>query len=115
VTVYDPNAPTPSGFWHWAVMNIPGDATGLPSSASTPEGAALPEGAVELRNDAGVPHFVSAAPPPGPAHRYFIAVLAPDVPELEVSADATPALMSFMTLGHILAYGLLIATASSEA
>jgi Raf kinase inhibitor-like YbhB/YbcL family protein len=115
VTVYDPDAPTPSGFWHWAVMNIPGDATGLPSSASTPDGTALPEGAVELRNDAGVTHFVGAAPPPGPAHRYFIAVLALDVPELEVSSDATPALMSFMTLGHILAYGLLIATASSEA
>lgn len=115
VTVYDPDAPTPSGFWHWAVIDIPGDATGLPSSASTPDGTSLPDGAVELRNDAGVTHFVGAAPPPGPAHRYFIAVLALDVPTLEVSPDATPALMSFMTLGHILGFGLLIATASTDA
>ena len=115
VTVYDPDAPTPCGFWHWAVMNLPGDTTELPSGASTPDGSSLPEGAVELRNDAGVTHFVGAAPPPGPAHRYFIAVLALDMPELEVSPDATPALMSFMTLGHILGYGLLIPTASTEA
>lgn len=113
VTVYDPDAPTPSGFWHWAVMDLPGDTTELPSGASTPDGTDLPDGAVELRNDAGVTHFVGAAPPPGPAHRYFIAVLALDVPTLEVSPDATPALMSFMTLGHILGYGLLIPTAST--
>lgn len=113
VTMYDPDAPTPSGFWHWAVMNIPGDTTELASGASTPDGSGLPEGAVELRNDAGVTHFVGAAPPPGAAHRYFIAVLALDVPQLDVSADATPALMSFMTLGHILGYGLLIPTAST--
>lgn len=115
VTVYDPDAPTPSGFWHWAVMDIPGDTTELPSGASTPDGNDLPEGAVELPNDAGVTHFVGAAPPPGPSHRYFIAVLALDVPTLEVAPDATPALMSFMTLGHILGYGLLIPTASTGA
>ncbi len=114
VTMYDPDAPTPSGFWHWAVMNIPGDTTELASGASTPDGSSLPDGSVELRNDAGVTHFVGAAPPPGPAHRYFIAVLALDVPELEVSPDASPALMSFMTLGHILGYGLIIPTASTE-
>lgn len=114
VTMYDPDAPTPSGFWHWAVINIAGDTTELASGASTPDGSSLPDGSVELPNDAGVTHFVGAAPPPGPAHRYFIAVLALDVPELEVSPNASPALMSFMTLGHILGYGLLIPTASTE-
>lgn len=114
VSMYDPDAPTPSGFWHWAVINLPGDTTELPSGASTPDGSSLPDGAVELRNDASVTHFLGAAPPPGPAHRYFIAVLALDVPQLEVSPDATPALMSFMTLGHILGYGLIIPIASTQ-
>lgn len=114
VTVYDPDAPTPSGFWHWAVIDIPGDTTELPSGASSPDGENLPEGSIQLPNDAGVEHFVGAAPPPGPAHRYFIAVLALDVPMLEASPDASPALMSVLTLGHILGYGLLIPIASAD-
>lgn len=114
VTVYDPDAPTPSGFWHWAVIDIPGDTTELPSGASSPESTDLPEGSIELPNDGGVTHYIGAAPPPGPSHRYFIAVLALDVPSLELSPDSTPALMSFTALGHILGYGLLIPVASTE-
>lgn len=115
VSVYDPDAPTPSGFWHWAVADIPGDTTELAAGASSPEGSTLPEGSIELPNDGGVTHFLGAAPPPGPSHRYFIAVLALDVPSLEIAPDSTPALMSFTTLGHILGYGLLIPVASSNA
>src|SRR4051794_35836345 len=48
VTVYDPDAPTGSGFWHWAVYNIPAEVTELPRGAGAPDGAGLPEGAVML-------------------------------------------------------------------
>ena len=115
VTIFDPDAPIPSGFWHWAVMNIPGDTTELPTGAGVAESTSLPEGSVQLRNDAGLAQYIGAAPPPGPPHRYFIAVFALDIPTIDIPAESTPALLSFNTLGHILAYGLLvpIATPSS--
>ena len=75
VTVYDPDAPTVSGFWHWAVANLPATCTELPAGAG--DGSELPGSAVTLVNDAGMRRYVGAAPPPGHGlHRYFVAVHA---------------------------------------
>jgi len=108
VTVLDPDAPTGSGFWHWAVANVPPDVTSLPTGAGS-EGGALPAGSVTLRNDGGEPGFVGAAPPPGHGpHRYVIAVHAVDVPELEVTADSPPALLGFQMFFHTLARAVVV-------
>jgi Raf kinase inhibitor-like YbhB/YbcL family protein len=113
VTMFDADAATPSGFWHWAVFNIPGDTTELPTDAGAPESTLLPEGSMQLANDLGLRQYIGAAPPPGPPHRYFIVVLALDVPSLDIAPESTPAVMSFNTLGHILGYGVLVPIASS--
>jgi Raf kinase inhibitor-like YbhB/YbcL family protein len=110
VTVYDPDAPTGSGFWHWAVADIPATVTALPAGAG--DGAGLPEGAYQLPNDARLAQFVGAAPPAGHGpHRYFIVVHALDVEHLGVPADATPAYLGFNISGHILGRAVLTATA----
>src|SRR3954454_21857367 len=53
VTVYDPDAPTGSGWWHWVVYNIPGSATSLPRGAGDAQKKLLPAGAVQGNTDFG--------------------------------------------------------------
>ncbi|MGQ4598939.1 YbhB/YbcL family Raf kinase inhibitor-like protein [Nocardia sp. R6R-6] len=112
VTVFDPDAPTASGFWHWAVADIPGTVSSLPSGAgSGEEGGALPAGAITLRNDGGFRGFVGAGPPPGHGpHRYFVVVHAVDVDSLGIDENATPAYLGFNLFAHTLARATLIGT-----
>ena len=63
VTVYDPDAPTASGFWHWAVFNLPATVTDLPAGAGDGSANGFPGDAVTLANDAGLKRFIGAAPP----------------------------------------------------
>ena len=51
VTVYDPDAPTGSGWWHWVIFNIPPSVTSLPAGAGKPDGAGAPQGAVQSMTD----------------------------------------------------------------
>lgn len=112
VTCYDPDAPTGSGFWHWAVYGIPADVTELPTGAGSEDGAGLPAGAVQLRHDGGVRQFLGAAPPEGHGpHRYYFVVHALDTDQLEmVDENSSPALLGFVLSGHTLARGTLMAT-----
>ena len=106
VTVFDPDAPTASGFWHWSVVNIPADVTSLREGACTAgDISGLPEGAIVMRNDAGFNGFVGAAPPAehGP-HRYILAVHAVDA-VLDLDDTASCAYVGFNLFGHAVARG----------
>ncbi|UXA04930.1 YbhB/YbcL family Raf kinase inhibitor-like protein [Mycobacterium sp. SMC-2] len=106
VTVYDPDAPTASGFWHWAVANLPADVTGLPAGAG--DGSDLPGGALTLVNDAGMRRYIGAAPPPGHGpHRYYVAVHAVDVDKLDLGEDASPAYLGFNLFQHAIARAVI--------
>jgi hypothetical protein len=97
VTVYDPDAPTGSGWWHWVVINIPANVGELPSGAGTPDGKQLPPGAQQGRTDFGGPGYGGACPPAGdPAHRYVFTVHALKVEKLDPPADASAALIGFI-------------------
>ena len=111
VTVYDPDAPTVSGFWHWAVANIPASVTELTGGAGAQGAGSLPEGALQLHNDGGFAGYVGAAPPSGHGpHRYFVVVHAVDTDALGVTADTTPAVLGFNLFFHTLARATLVAT-----
>ncbi|ASU83156.1 hypothetical protein CDO52_10520 [Nocardiopsis gilva YIM 90087] len=108
VTCFDPDAPTASGFWHWAVCDIPASVTDLPAGAGGAEGAGLPPGAVTIRNDAGGKRYIGAAPPPGHGpHRYMFAVHAVDVPTLGIDDSASPAFLGFNLFAHSLGRGVI--------
>lgn len=114
VTMFDPDAPTASGFWHWAAFNIPASTTSLPGNAANAD--ELPPGTVQLRNDAGFAGFVGAAPPPGHGpHRYFVVVHAVDVETLDVPADAAPAYLGFNLFTHTLARARIVGLAEVAA
>ena len=108
LTMFDPDAPTVSGFWHWAVVNIPNTVTQLPTDAGNESGSALPHGAVQLPNDARLARYVGAAPPDGHGkHRYIFAVHALNVERLDIDAQATPAFLMFNLLDKTLARAFL--------
>ena len=111
VTVYDPDAPTASGFWHWAVANIPASVTELAGGAGDKADPQVPEGALQLRNDGGFAGYVGAAPPSGHGpHRYFMVVHAVDTETLDVAADTTPAVLGFNLFFHTLGRATLVTT-----
>ncbi|MGZ5418337.1 MAG: YbhB/YbcL family Raf kinase inhibitor-like protein [Nocardioides sp.] len=108
VTCFDPDAPTPSGFWHWVLVDLPSDVTSLDAGAAA---GALPGNAFHCRNDGGEHGFMGAAPPRGDqVHRYFFVVHAVGEDSLGVDKDASPAVVSFnlafKTLGRAIIHGL---------
>ena len=112
VTCFDPDAPTPSGFWHWLLLGIPADVSSLAVGAGTAENA--PQGAFHVANDFGNKMYDGSAPPAGDrAHRYLVAVHALDTDDLGLDDTASAAVTAFTMGGHTLARGVISATYSA--
>lgn len=110
VTCYDPDAPTPSGFWHWAVVDLPTDTTSLETGAGA-EKASLPGNAFMLRNDGGTQGFMGAAPPEGDqVHRYFYVVHAVTEGSLGIDPDTSNAVLSFNLAFKTAARAIMVGT-----
>ena len=96
LTLYDPDAPTGSGWWHWVVYDIPATVTSLPRGAGAAGGAILPAGAKMGHTDFGTADYGGAAPPPGHGpHRYIFTLYALNTPKLDVPAGCTAAYIGF--------------------
>src|SRR5690606_25907645 len=107
VTCFDPDAPTPCGYWHWVLVDLPADVTSLEAGAAAGD---LPGKAFHVRTAGGAIGVEGAAPPDGDRpHRYYFVVHAGGEESLGVDADASPAVVSFKlafkTLGRAIIHG----------
>lgn len=103
LTVYDPDAPTGSGWWHWVVFNIPVTVQGLPAGIPA-DGKGLPAGTIQSLTDYGQPGFGGACPPVGDKpHRYQFTLHALKVEKLDLPASSMPALVGYMLHANQLA------------
>ena len=109
VSIFDPDAPTGSGWWHWMVFNIPPGTTSLPKGAGDVKKKLLPKGAIQGRNDFGTDGYGGPCPPAGDKpHHYQITVFAVDVDKLPDAKDnAASALVSSALRSHSLAKATL--------
>jgi Raf kinase inhibitor-like YbhB/YbcL family protein len=102
ITVYDPDAPTGAGFWHWLAWDVPAGVTSVERGVQ--------KIGTTGRNDYGQNAFGGAGPPPGPAHRYVFAVHALDVAELGVPEDAPTGQIGFNITAHTIGRAYIVAT-----
>jgi Raf kinase inhibitor-like YbhB/YbcL family protein len=109
VTMYDPDAPTGSGWWHWVVFNIPANVTSLPRGAGDPAANVLPPGAVQSNTDFGGYGYGGPCPPPGKPHRYIFTVFALKVDALPLDSRASGAMVGFNLNANALAKATLTA------
>lgn len=107
VTCFDPDAPTASGYWHWAVFNIPSDVTSLDLGAGSDDLTGLPDGAVALCGDSRSYGYYGANPPAGHGpHRYLFAVHAVDR-KLDISDRQSPTVLGFNLNFNATARGII--------
>jgi len=93
ITMYDPDAPTDHGWWHWIVVNIPVNITHFPKDAGNPISEYFDLG-FQTINDYGEIGYGGPCPPPGPAHRYIITVYALDVEGFKVNREINPQIIA---------------------
>lgn len=109
ITMYDPDAPTGSGWWHWVVFDLPANTTSLPMGAGSAGGTGMPKEAVQTMTDFGTTGYGGPCPPPGHgAHRYIITVTALDTDKLGLNPESPPAMVGYTINSHALAQASLL-------
>ncbi len=109
ITMYDPDAPTGSGWWHWVVVDLPKDITSVSSNSGNLKNGAMPAGARQMRTDYGTPGYGGPCPPEGDRpHCYIITVFALPTEKVDVPDDASPALVGFNLNASALAKASLV-------
>lgn len=113
ITLYDPDAPTGSGWWHWVVYDIPARVRDLPENAGNSNIQLLPKEAVQGRTDFGSTGYGGICPPKGSgSHRYILTVYALSIEKLPIPADASSAMIGFMIKANQLSSAVIEITYS---
>lgn len=100
ITLHDPDAPGPGGWWHWCACDIPATVSSLKTGDST---TTMPAGTIEIKNSYGSHGYGGSCPPPGDeAHAYHLTIYALKTDSLGLDADASPAMMLFVAAEHII-------------
>lgn len=107
ITIYDKDAPTGSGFWHWIVYNLPATSKELPAGAGDLTKKLLPVGAANGKNDFGQLGYGGPCPPAGSAHQYLITVYALKS-KLDLDANASAAVIGFNLNAHSLGQASIV-------
>jgi Raf kinase inhibitor-like YbhB/YbcL family protein len=113
INVYDPDAPTGSGFWHWVVFNIPASTTSIPKNAGDVKAKLMPEGVIQSRTDYGIDGWGGPCPPQGDKpHHYIFTVYAVDEDKLQFAKDdnVSAAVVGFELHFHSLGKASVTAT-----
>ena len=110
VTVYDPDAPTGSGWWHWQMVNIPKTTTQLAKDSGNVNNQTAPQGSIQNKNDYGSRSFGGACPPEDHGtHHYIFTLHALSVEKLELPEDASGALAGYMINAHAIESAKIVA------
>ncbi|WMX13321.1 MULTISPECIES: YbhB/YbcL family Raf kinase inhibitor-like protein [unclassified Aureispira] len=97
ITMYDPDAPTGSGWWHWLAFDIPSTTKELKSGAGKAQSDLLPTGVIQSLTDYGTIGYGGPCPPEGHGfHTYILTVYALNTDKLGVDEKANPALVGYM-------------------
>jgi len=110
VTVYDSDAPTGSGWWHWVVFDIPANTQSLNKDAGNLKESIGPKGSIQSITSFGQAGFGGVCPPKGDnPHQYIFTVYALKTEKLGLDANATPALVGFYLGKNMLAKSSILA------
>lgn len=109
ITMYDPDAPTGSGWWHWVVFNIPASTKEVPANASADSKLPLWQAAIQGMTDYGMTAYGGPCPPEGHGdHQYLITVYALKVDKLDLDEKASPALVGYFLNSNALAKASIV-------
>ncbi|MFB1023477.1 MAG: YbhB/YbcL family Raf kinase inhibitor-like protein [Vicingaceae bacterium] len=109
ITMYDPDAPTGSGWWHWVVFDIPANTSELKSGAGSEGSSSIPEGAIQSMTDYGAKSYGGPCPPEGHGlHQYVITVYALKTDKLGLNESTNPAVVGYYLWNNIIAKASIV-------
>ena len=109
ITMYDPDAPTGSGWWHWVVFDIPNNVNELLKNAGNIEKGLIPNGAIQSITNYGVPGYGGPCPPENHGiHQYIITIHALKVDKLGLDENTNPATVGYYLWNNTIAKASIV-------